>query len=281
MKCIYLFLLICLFLSVVMRLFRRTVIKNPGCQLRQNGYCLLENLIDEPTRVQIVDRIRRSEYRGIKQMIIADPKIQARLTELLGDGYGFQDYIWIIEKSNVHTCHRDNNGDYFNAGQKHPSYTMLLFLEPMKRCLDVVPGSHSRRYRDGFHLTDPTKSVLCTPGSALLFNANLIHSGSFNHQKPNNIRLQFKVTHKDDLKVLSYYQDFNKLVNKENKMPKWVKIPQKHLSCQFPILNDLTQKQNIDSARGSSMGAMIGVGQKLFSWLFYGDKDYYDLKDIE
>lgn len=280
MKRIIILLLVLIILSLVIRFVRSDRIYNPGCQLDMNGYCYIPNFLDQVKNTKLLNKIKNSNYKGIKELIISDPNIQNKIHKILNNKYVFQDYIWIIKKSNVHTCHRDNNGDFFNIGQKHPSYTLLIFLENMDRCLDVIPKSHRNKYNNSIAITDNTKSIMCQPGGALLFNANLIHTGSFNIHKPNNIRIQLKLTHIDDIDTLSYYQDFNKIVDKENKLPHWIKASQKHISCQFPILNDLTQHININSARGTSGGAKIGQGQKLFSYLFYGDKNYYDLKDI-
>jgi hypothetical protein len=45
----------------------------------------------------------------------------------------------------------------------------------------------------------------------------------------------------------------------------------------FPILSDLTQKENIRTARGSDNGVQVGTPQRMFSYLFYGNPDFYDL----
>ena len=184
----------------------------------------------------------------------------------------------MIMKSNIHTCHKDNNGLFINKNQKYDSYTILFYLENMEKCLDVIPKSHKSKYKSIINLTDTTKSIRCKPGSAILFNAGLIHVGSFN-KKENNIRIQMKVSHKDDFKTLNYYQNFNKYLNKENKMPLKIRKIQKHFSCQFPFLNDLVQDVNIKTSRGSSDGVKIPISQKIFSYLTYGDSNYYDLPD--
>ena len=67
------------------------------------------------------------------------------------------DYIWMIMKSNVHICDRDNNGLFFNKNQKYDSYTILFYLEDMDSCLDVIPKSHLSKYKNLINLTDLTK----------------------------------------------------------------------------------------------------------------------------
>lgn len=190
------------------------------------------------------------------------------------------DYIWMIMKSNIHTCHRDNNGIFFNPEQKHDSYTILFYLEDMDSCLDVIPKSHKNKYEHSFNWTDVTQKVKCNPGSAIIFNANLVHTGSFN-KKPDNMRIQMKITHIDDFDAIKYYQNFNKYANKSNNIPESLRKIQKHISCQYPFLSDITQDTNINTARGSSHGAEIPWTQKLFSLFAYGDANYYDLPDAE
>lgn len=220
------------------------------------------------------DLCRANKYKELKSEMHSDKHIQ-NVVQSVSPEYVLQDYVWIIKKSAVHTCHRDNNGTFFNAGQKHPSYTMLVYLEDMDKCLGVVPGSHTSQYRDAVNLGG-VEDIICSAGDIIVFNANLVHVGTF-AERDDNLRIQMKITHPDDLKVLSYYQNFNKVLNKENTNPHFVRKIQKGLSCTFPIVSDLTQTDNIKSARGSVNGAEIGMGQKLFSWAFYGNKDFYDL----
>ena len=56
-------------------------------------------------------------------------KINKLIKKYTNNEYIFQDYVFIIKRSSIHTCHRDSNGDFFNADQKYPSYTILFFLE--------------------------------------------------------------------------------------------------------------------------------------------------------
>jgi len=56
-----------------------------------------------------------------------------------------------------------------------------------------------------------------------------------------------------------------------------LKKGQKNISCMLPILSTITQGENIRSARGTENGVKLGMFQKIFSFLFYGKSDYYDL----
>jgi hypothetical protein len=227
-----------------------------------------------------IDRLKEickeEKYKEAKQALLTDKKLNDLIHSELNKEYMFQDYIWIIKKSVVHTCHRDNNGDFFNENQMYPSYTMLIYLEDMEKCLGVIPKSHKDKTSYAFNITDEVINLPCKPGDVILFNANLIHVGCIN-KKDDNLRIQLKVTHKDDIPHIQYYQNFNKILNKDNHLPSFMRRAQRKLTCTIPALSDSTQGENIRTARGSSNGIDIGIGQQLFSYLFYGDGLFYDL----
>ena len=163
---------------------------------------------------------------------------------------------------------------------------ILVYLEDMGKCLGVMPESHKDLYANSVNFTDTVKNILCNKGDVIIFNANLIHVGTINTTndsnsnwttKDDNLRIQLKITHKDDIKRIMYYEDFNKVLNQDNTMPLSVRLAQKRLSCMFPILSNLTQQENIRTARGSDNGIDVGIPQQIFSYFFYGNKDFYNL----
>jgi hypothetical protein len=243
--------------------------------LNGDGVKVFRSVISPEKRKRWRDMCANRQYKEVKAEMHKDSDIK-RVVRTVSPEHVLQDYIWIIEKSAVHTCHRDNNGTFFNAGQKYPSYTMLVYLEPMNKCLGVIPGSHVSQYRDAVNITGGVTDIACSEGDIIVFNANLVHVGTF-AEKDDNLRIQMKITHPDDLTTLAYYQDYNKVLNKENANPRIIRQIQRGVSCAFPIVADLTQRENIKSARGSVEGAEISTGQKWFSWLFYGRNDFYDL----
>lgn len=249
---------------------------NNSYDLKKDGFVVIKNLLDDTEVKRIKKMCVDNDYYNAKKTLIDDRKIKRVIIETLGGNYMFQDYIWIIKKSSVHTCHRDNNGTFFNEGQKHPSYTMLIYLEDMNKCLGVIPTSHNSESSFNVNFGNSVVNLPCKHGDAILFNANLIHVGGLN-DKDDNLRIQMKVTHKDDIDVLSYYQNFNKVLNKDNNVPYAFKKIQKNLTCMWPIISDLTQSENINSARGSDNGANIGIPQQIFSYIFYGNSKFYDL----
>jgi ectoine hydroxylase-related dioxygenase (phytanoyl-CoA dioxygenase family) len=244
--------------------------------LEEDGFCICKDVLSNSQTETYRDLCAKGDYRNVKDRLLKEPSLVKAVEACVGPEYQFQDYIWIIQKSNVHTCHRDNNGDFFNEGQKHPSYTLLVYLEEMEKCLGVIPNSHSNLYANAFNITDPIKNVACRKGDAIIFNANLIHVGAMN-EKEDNIRVQLKVTHRDDMEAISYYENFNKVLNQSNELPVSLRKMQKRASCMFPLVSNWTQSENIRTARGSDNGVEVGWPQQVFSYLFYGNKDFYNL----
>jgi len=267
-------LLICAFMN------DKIAVSNKKYELRRHGFCIIKNVFD----IQQIEKMKKqcinNDYYNVKQFLLNDPtlhnKVMSKIENNRENNYVFQDYIWIIKKSSVHTCHRDNNGDFFNEGQKYPSYTVLIFLEDMDKCLGVIPSSHQNINSYNININNSVMNLLCNKGDIILFNANLIHVGALN-KNPDNLRIQMKITHKDDLHVLSYYENYNKVLDKNNNLPFYLKKIQKNISCMFPGISNLIQNENIKTSRGSDNGANIGLFQKIFSYLFYGNSNFYDL----
>jgi len=244
--------------------------------LKEDGVVVISNVFNSQEINKLKDLCINKNYEKTKEYLLQNKKLQQVCLQKASPDYIFQDYIWIIQKSVVHTCHRDNNGDFFNKGQKYPSYTILVYLEPMEKCLGVIPTSHLDKNSFNVNITNKVIHLPCNPGDIIMFNANLIHVGAMN-EKQDNLRCQLKFSHKDDIPILDYYQDFNKVLNKDNNLPIYMRQLQKQFSCALPVMSNITQGENIRTARGSDNGVEIGVFQKLFSFLFYGNSNFYDL----
>ena len=257
-------------------LFSTDVIQKRQYDLKRDGVCLFPQVLSPKQIETLKEACSQGDYKDAKQRLIQHKGLNTILKQTLGQEYQLQDYIWIIQKSSVHTCHRDNNGDFFNKGQQYPSYTLLLYLEDMEKCLGVIPTSHKDVNRFNVNPVNKVETLLCNKGDAILFNANLIHVGTI-QSKDDHLRIQMKVTHQKDLSTLSYYQNFNKVLKKDNTMPKGLLQFQKNVSCMFPYVSNLTQSENIQSARGTDNGEKVGLPQKVFSYWFYGHSDFYDL----
>lgn len=238
--------------------------------LYSNGYVVKHNIISEYMLNKIKDHWDRSEFKQINDIIKSDWGIKNFINKNIKlGGYKFMDYIMFLENSVLHTCHRDNNSNYFN--ETNPSYTMILYIDDMENCLDVIPNSHKDKL--GINLYDKTRTFMCKGASIILFDASLVHSGSINSMMKNR-RIQLKISHEDDLDKLSFYQNYNKILDKLNTNSEISKRVQKHFSCRFPVISDMTQGKD----KAYINGDISGVAQ-IFSKIFYSDKDYYKLRD--
>ena len=271
---IIIFLLILVFISIILRINLNKYVTDKY-NLEKNGFMVLDNILSDKQINEFTKLIKQKKFKLIKNKIINSKFINNIIKKNLNDDYKFMDYIFTIIKSNFHTCHRDYNGIFYNKGQKYNSYTIIFYLEDMDSCLDVLSGSHKKK--NIINLTDLSKKIKCKPGSAILFDANLIHSGSFN-KKPNNMRIQMKITHKDDFNVINYYQNYNRYLEKENKLPLIIQKIQKHITCQFPILSDLAIDKNI---RKNINRKSNPLSKKIYSFLTKGDINYYNLPDAK
>lgn len=275
---ILLLLTILLFLFIGNLLLKREKIDPPEkkYRLKKDGFCIFKNVLNKNEIEVLKANCYNKDYKSVQEYLLKNPKILNLVTTATNKDYRFQDYIWIIQKSAVHTCHRDNNGSFFNKNQRHPSYTMLVYLEDMEKCLGVIPESQQSPNSYFINFSNSLVNLLCKSGDIILFNANLIHVGTINANE-NNLRIQLKVTHKNDIPYLMYYENFHKVLNKESSMPKPIREMQRELSCMFPGISDMTQSEGKRTVRGSENGTNIGILQKMFSYLFYGDSGFYDV----
>ena len=101
----------------------------------------------------------------------------------------------------------------------------------------------------------------------LLFNANLLHAGSITNVHENNPRIQMKFTHKDDRKVLSFYENYTKIVDKDINTSKIRDNVIKHFTCQHPFAQEIANKvYNYDTNKKEA--------PKWFLNLIYGNTSY-------
>jgi len=272
---VFIFIVIVIIISILLRVYHlhQLLETKKKYNLKKDGVCLLKHVFSNSEIENMKRNVEDGKTLMVKEYIINSKKLQDKIKKLLGADYTFHDYIFSIKRSQIHTCHRDYNGDFFNKAQKYPSYTIILYLENMEKCLEVIPKSHESLYYNAINLTDPTEPILCNAGDIVLFNANLIHSGAINI-KEDNIRIQMKISHKTDHKTLHCYQKYNKELDKKNITSKWSKYITKHVSCQFPGLGIFTQQYDFDVTKKANDKS------SLFSYLLYGDSQFYNLKQL-
>jgi hypothetical protein len=255
-----LLLLLILFLVSTRKSVKMTTIdSDPGFHTLD---CLSENEVNHALAL-----IDIKKYKELQDFIQNNTSVRNEIKKVLGDDYIFQDYILSLEKSAISTCHRDENGRMFN-GQSHPAYTILFYLEPMEACLDVIAGSHKRK---GFlNVSHPLESVACTPGQAILFDADLIHSGSIN-DKDDNKRVQMKLIHKEDVGKIPEFDGYHKVADASKTNSRWYTKFVRDMSCTFTGMADITK---------NGQGAPEWI-KKLYKTLAYGGENKYSLKDVD
>jgi len=264
------YIIIFFIIGLIIRLNTNTTITcNKDYNLNDNGFTVIENILDENDINVINNYWNNKNYIELKHFINNHYNVKINILKKFPN-YILQNYIFLIEKSKIHVCHRDGNAKIYNITQKYPSYTVIFYIDNMDYNLDVIPNSHKNNTTD-IYITDTTKSIKCNKGDAILFDAGLVHCGSFN-KKPNNKRIQMKLTHKDDIKDLDFYENYNKILDKENTNPEYITKIQKYLSCQFPFIGDLTSTE-IKSDNVSGI-------KKIYSKIFYNNENYYNLPNI-
>ena len=279
------FIIFIIILSYLLRVILITnqngqyISRDDNMDIIKDGYFMCKNVLTQKEIETIKTLWDNKDYSGIKNIVHSNKNLLENIKKQLGEDYMLMNYIWFIENSVVHTCHRDNNSHLFKFNNyPRRSYTMILYIDDMDKCLDVIQGSNNNGYGYlGMNLYDATNTVLCKPGDLLLFDANLVHSGSLETKK-NNRRIQLKVTHKYDIEKISYYNNVNRILDKHNTNSEISKVLQKSISCQFPIISDMTQDVNKESVNIEKEPSML---QKMYSVIFYSDENFYRLKKFQ
>ena len=105
-------IIILFFLNLILLKDRYSSLNN--YTLKDDGVIVIQNVLLENEINYLKNLSDNNDYKKVKKTIIHNEKIQKIIYDKLGDGYQFHDYIFIIKKSAIHTCHRDANGDFFN-----------------------------------------------------------------------------------------------------------------------------------------------------------------------
>ena len=89
--------------------------------LNEDGILVLREQF-QPDEVAHLKRLcENAEYKEAKNWIMNHVALKNTIQTMVGPDHEFQDYLLVIQKSTVHTCHRDYNGDYSMKGSViHP-----------------------------------------------------------------------------------------------------------------------------------------------------------------
>lgn len=244
--------------------------RNVEWSLDRDGLCIISDMFS-PSELEFMLRTAKQQTKPALQSVRAFVANHGPLNEALVNRcamieYEYNDYLFAILGSQISTCHRDYNGTMFQKSLNYPTFTVLIFLNEMNACLDVVPGSHVRSYINNY-LMDNSKHVRCRVGDVLIFNSNLIHTGSIVNKSESNPRLQMKLCHKSDREKLPFLEDYYKVLN-DKTSSKPITTFAKHISCQYPIpyVNN-TMKSN--------------WVEKIGKFLAYGSANSLQIKDPE
>ena len=183
--------------------------RNKKYDLKEDGFILLKNVLNQGEIDYIKNKCIENDNYNVKSYIIDNYKIRNKLINIIGNNdYIFQDYILIIKKSSVHTCHRDYNGDFFNKGQQYPSYTFIIYLEDMEKGLGVIPSSHKSVNSYNINLTNSTDPAGSKIKMDITRDGLSLHPVHFTLlSKINNLNFE------DQIKILQqapYLNDYNK-----------------------------------------------------------------------
>jgi hypothetical protein len=267
-------ILLFLFIIYILYFYEPTTIIKSKYELEKDGIKLYTKIFTIDEIKEMKEMCEKEKYQTLKKYLSNHSKIKEIIGELKPiQEYELHDYIFIIKKSNIHTCHRDNNGSIYNKNQKYPSYTLIIYLEKMDKCLGVIPQSHKLIDKYNWNITkNPIENIQCSEGDIIMFDANTIHTGTIENKKDNNVRIQMKISHPDDINILSFYQKYNKMLNEENVLNINIKRFQQNISCMFPVLSDMTQNEHKNKARGDTNTTL--------SYLMSGNNNFYNFIDV-
>lgn len=264
-------LLVCV--SIIIRKFTNNYISRNealNSSLYNNGYVLLTDIFSEQDIKTMKHHVDKENVSLLKSFMFRHDILKRKLDKQISlmthsvSNYEYQDYILLLKRSQIHTCHRDYNGDLYHK-LNHPSFTFIVYLNDMNSCLDIIENSH-KSFRYLPYIFDPTKHVQCNIGDILLFNSNLLHAGSIINTTSINPRIQMKLCHKDDRKTLNFYEKYSKIINEDNNANIYRQNMGRYISCQSPYTAEIANTY------------VNGTNFKPPDWfmkLFYGNTKFF------
>ena len=120
----------------------------------------------------------------------------------LPKGYQFINYKYTIHGCTLSTFHRDVTSSQYIYKTKYPTYTFITYKHKGSG-LSVCPGSHKTT---PLLFTHPIN----VNSKNILFNCDLVHAGSLNLNNLPRTAIQYKIVHKEDLKIMKHLNGINK-----------------------------------------------------------------------
>lgn len=232
------------------------------------GYTLIKNLINKEDTDIILDEWTKKNYSNIKDFFLNNKNISDKIKNILGEDYILIDYCYLIENSAIHTYHRDYTSSMNYNNLNHPSYTMILYLDDSDTGLNIIPGSH--RDNISIYLVDRSEKLNFNSGTAILFDADILHAGTASEGNISRHCIQFKILHKDDLDKMPWLDNFHVLINRSNNKSLMMKTIESNLTKHLPIFMDNTQ--DLIKSAFSEQKTPI---QKFISSLVFSNEDFY------
>jgi hypothetical protein len=235
----------------------------------EKGYKVV-SLLKENQVKYILNKWHQRDYDSIKEYFLnnSDRDVKQQIIKLFGNDYILIDYIYMIENSAIHTYHRDYTSSQNYNNLTKPSYTMILYLDDFDNELNLIPGSHLDSCP--IYLFDKSKKISVKPGMAIIFNADILHSGAIIDSNRQRHCIQFKIIHKDDILKLPKLLNYHVLIDKKNDKPILTKKIESNLTKHFPIFMDITQDIIKESFTETKTPLQTFISDFVFS-----DKDFY------
>ena len=267
------FVMICTFalLGVILILIVICTIMQYNYIPKETGFTIIKSLINKEKIDMILKKWEQKKYSEIKDFFLTgenSDKIREKIKNILGKDYILIDYCYLIENSAIHTYHRDYTSSMNYNNLNHPSYTMILYLDNSDTGLNLIPGSHNDNI--SIYLVDKSEKLNFDAGTAILFNADVLHAGTASDGNVSRHCIQFKIIHKDDLNKMPWLDNFHVLINRPNNKSLIMKTIESNLTKHLPIFMDNTQDL-IKSAFSEDRTPI----QKFISSLIFSNEDFY------
>jgi ectoine hydroxylase-related dioxygenase (phytanoyl-CoA dioxygenase family) len=233
----------------------------------------MDNLLSKNEVDLVLSYWDKGDFVFIKQFFLNNQNITSKIHEILPEEYVLIDYTYVIENSSIHTFHRDYTSSKNYNNLKYSSYTMILYLDDSDTGLNIIPGSH--KDNSCIYFYNRAKKLHFIPGTAVIFDADILHAGSIVDSEVKRRCIQFKIIHRDDRGKLLSLQNYHVLINRPNNKFILLKEIESILTRHFPIFMDIFQGHIKTSF--SEDKTMI---QNIVSKIIFSDTDFYKPKRI-